>query len=296
MKRVLSLDGTRRLSDGSPEALVTAIRRGADLHIGTEFRHNEHVDTSSASAEVVRELAEFRATYLIEDAWVAGIMTMRQPIGLPLMFGPRPSISFFMYNQDGSQAVARPHLDGRLTKGPAGSSSIDHHPTMPKFHEIDSWDALTNAPSSNFIYDFDRYDFLVRDDWTEVLSHDDQGMVVSGSVDALEDVFAAGGEVKAGIRGLSADLDRPGAVAADHEVFVQIGSSYLYTEHKLFIAGTHPLARVRASAPMLYTSDGWDFGWLLLRTDGRVVRRLCDPYTLQFCDSEARHAIRWFIR
>lgn len=294
--RALSLDAERRVRDGSAEALAAAIRRGADLHIGTEFRHNEHVDTSSDSPEVVRELAEFRTTYLIEDRWTAGIMTLRQPVSLPEAFGPRPSMSFFLYNQDGTQAIARPHLDGRPSAAATGSAPIDSHPDMPKYHVLDSWDAETNAPSSTFIYDFEHFDFLVRDNWTEVLAHDATGAVLHGSADALGEVCADGGEVKAAVQGLCADLAEPGAAATDHEVFVQVGSSYYYTEQRLFIAGTHPLPRVRASIPLRYATQAWDFGWLILRTDGRVISRICDPYTLRFHDGETRHAIRWFVR
>ena len=296
LHRALSLDAERRVRDGSAKALAAAIRRGADLHIGTEFRHNEHVDTSSDNPETVRELAEFRTTYLVEDRWTAGIMTLRQPVSLPDAFGPRPSMSFFLYNQDGTQAIARPHLDGAPTTDATGAAPIDSHPNMPKYHQIDSWDADTNAPSSNFIYDFEHFDFFVRDDWTEVLAHDADGAVVQGSVDALGEVCAAGGEIKAAIRGLCADLAAPGAAACEHEVFVQIGSSYYYTQQRLFIGGTHPLPRVRASIPLRYATQAWDFGWLLPRTDGRVIRRLCDPYSLRFHDSQSRHAIRWFAR
>ncbi len=292
----LSLDARRQVRDGSAAALADAIRRGADLHIGTEFRHNEHVDTSSDNPEVVRELAEFRTTYLIEDRWTAGIMTLRQPVSLPEAFGPRPSMSFFLYNQDGTQAIARPHIDGRPSAAETGAAPIDSHPDMPKYRPLDSWDAATNAPSSNFIYDFEHFDFLVRDNWTELLAHDAAGAVVHGSPDALGDICSAGGEVKAAVEGLCADLAAPGAAAADHEVFVQVGSSYYYTEQRLFIAGTHPLPRVRAAVPLRYKTRAWDFGWLILRTDGRVIRRLCDPYTLRFHDSESRHAIRWFVR
>ena len=294
--RALSLDAERRVCDGNATALADAIRRGADLHIATAFRHNEHVDTSSDNPESVRELAEFRTTYLIEDCWSAGIMTLRQPVSLPDEFGPRPSMSFFLYNQDGTQAIARPHLDGAASAGATGAAPIDSHPNMPKYHVLDSWDAETNAPSSNFIYDFEHFDFLVRDNWTEVLAHDAGGAVLHGSPSALGDVCAAGGEVKAAIQGLCADLAEPGAAAADHEVFVQVGSSYYYTEQRLFIGGTHPLPRVRASIPLRYATRAWDFGWLIVRTDGRVIRRLCDPYTLRFHDGESRHAVRWFVR
>jgi hypothetical protein len=78
-------------------------------------------------------------------------------------------------------------------------------------------------------------------------------------------------------------------------VFVRIGSSYYYTQQALFMAGSHPVVRVKPGVPLLYETRGWDFGWLMVRTDGRVVYRRCDPYTLEFQDRSARHPIRWFV-
>ena len=61
-------------------------------------------------------------------------------------------------------------------------------------------------------------------------------------------------------------------------------------------ADLHRLIRVRPDIPMLYQSESWDFGWLMLRTDGKVVYRRCDPYSLAFDDRELQHSIRWFTR
>ena len=47
---------------------------------------------------------------------------------------------------------------------------------------------------------------------------------------------------------------------------------------------------------MRYQGESWDFGWLMLRTDGKVVYRRCDPYSLAFDDRELQHSIRWFTR
>jgi hypothetical protein len=281
--------------EGSEAALCDAIRRGADLLVGTEFRHNEHIDVTSDNPEMIREVAEFRVTYLLEDRWAAGIMSLRQPISLPDRFGERPSMSFFLYNQNGSQAIARPYLDGRTPMDDTGASQLEAHSDMPKYHQLDRWDADTNAPSSNFIYDFELYRFLVRDNWQEVLSHDSDGTVLSGSVDALTEAFASGCEVKTAVRGLCNDLAENPAETVDHEVFVQAGSCYYYTQQRLFIAGSHPVIRVRPAIPLEYTSRGWDFGWLMLRTDGSAVQRICDPRTLRFADTHGRYAMRWFV-
>ncbi len=293
---VYSLDSTRRPVFGSEKELAATIRRGADLRIYTEFRHNEHVDTTSKNPELVREVADFRVTYLLENRWTVGIINLRQPISLPDGFGPRPSMSFFMYNQDGGQAIARPYLDGAPKNGEPVPSPLDDHSAMPKYHQSDSWDAETNAPSSNFLYDFETFQFWVRDEWEEVLSHTANGRVVSGSVQALVKEFSQGREVKVGIRELCADLLADPARALEHEVFVQVGSCYYYTARKQFIAASQPVVRVKPAIPARYESKGWDFGWLMPRTDGFVARWLVDPYTLKFHKSEGHYAIRWFVR
>jgi hypothetical protein len=290
---VLTLDSRREPVSGSPEKLQAAIRRGADLRISTEFRHNEHIDTTSASAELISEVADFRITYVLEDRWVAGIINLRQPIELPNGFGPRPSMSFFLYNQNGQQAIARPYLDGAPITGKPGISPPDDHSAMPRFHEQDNWDMGTNAPSKNFIYDFDLYRFLVSDTWTEKLSHTADGMVLSGSVEELAAEVSRGREVKVAVSGLCADMTDN---AISHEVFIHCGSCYYYNSQNLFMSASQPVVRVWPAIPLVYASQNWDFGWLMPRSDGLVARWLVDPYTLKFRKSEGRYAIRWFVR
>ncbi len=291
----LGLDSTRTVVAGSEKALIDGIRKGGDLRICTEFLHNEHIDVRSESVERVREVAEFGVTYLVEERWVAGIMSLRQPVQLPTGFGQRPSMSFFLSNQDGRHGIARPYLDGLPVHGTPGPSAKDEPADMPKYHTHSSWDAQTNAPSSNFTYDFDVFKYYVCNSWEEVLCHDADGRAQSGSVDALASAFSDARAVKVGITGLCSDLaDKHSSL--EHEVFVEMGSSYYYVDQKLFIAGSHPVVRVKAGIPLRYQSRCWDFGWLLVRTDGVVVYRRCDPYTLGFEDGQQRHAIRWFVR
>ena len=52
----------------------------------------------------------------------------------------------------------------------------------------------------------------------------------------------------------------------------------------------------KPSIPLLYTSAGWDFGWLMVRTDGQVARLLVNPYTLKFERTTRHYALRWFVR
>ena len=292
----LELDHRRSITIGSQVALRDAIRNGADLRIYTEFRHNEHIDTSSENTELIREAAEFRASYLVDDRWVAGIMTQRQPVDLPEGFGQRASMSFFMYNEDGQQAVARPYLDSASASENSEPSEITVAKKMPKYHLLDTCDENTNAPSRNFVYDFEIFRYLVRDDWQEVLSHNADGSVNSGSVGELADAFSRGVEVKVSILNACQDLVENDPAPLRHEVFIQLNSCYFYTKKKLFIGATHPLVRVRPSIPMEYRSGGWDFGWMVVRSDGHVTLRLVDPYTLSFRDKNMHHSLRWFIR
>jgi hypothetical protein len=217
-------------------------------------------------------------------------------VELPQGFGPCPSLSLFLYNEDGRQAIARLHLESPPPLVRLGPSPPADHSAMPKYHEIDRWDDGSNAPSSNFIYDFEVLRWFVRDDWTEALHHDSDGSVLAGSVDTLADAFARGAEIKASLGDLCADLTFPGAIRPAHEVFIQTGSCYYYTCKKLFIAGSHPLVRVAPAIPLVYRTHGWDYSWLVLRSDGRVARLSYDPYTLKTTRATGHHAIRWFFR
>jgi len=292
---VQTLNRDRRLIGGSSDDLRAAIRNGADLRIYSEFYHDEHIDPASDNHELVQESMDMRATYLVDDRWAAGLLTLRQPVELPDRFGPRPSLSLFLYNEDGQQAVARPILDGPPSNGAPGPSPSADHSQMPRYHELDRWDDATNAPSSNFIYDFETLRYFVREDWREVLHHQSDGTVLSGSIDDLADAFRRGAEFKVGIRDLCADLSAAGDVLP-HEVFIQLGSCYYYTREKLFIAGAHPVPRVRPGIPMRYTTRGWDYAWLLPRTDGHVALLIYDPYTLTPRREFGHFEMRWFFR
>lgn len=295
-KSVLTLDSNRKVISGSNHALADAIRNGADLRVYTEFHHNEHIDTRSSNPELIQEVADFRITYLLEDRWVAGIINLRQPIDLPNGFGPRPSMSFFLYNQNADQAIARPYLDGQVPAGKKGPAPVDDHSDMPKYHQSDNWDLGTNAPSSNFVYDFNIYKFWVCDDWKEVYSHTADGVAVSGSIDQLAKAFAEGREVKVGISGLCSNMTPATDTTMPHEVFVQCGSCYYYTERKQFMAASQPVVRVKPAIPLRYKSDEWNFGWMMPRTDGHVAMWIVNPYSLRFEKKNGQYAMRWFVR
>ena len=292
--QVLELDSSRQPVGGDVGSLVEAVRSGADLRIGTGFRHNEHIDTSSDRDELIAEVMDFRVTYLVEDRWVAGIQNQRMPVALPDGFGPRESMSFFLYNQDGHQSIARPFLDGSQPSALPGVSTPNPWPSMPRYHELSSFDEGTNAPSSNFVYDFEYFRYFVGSGWREVYSHESDGRVTGGSIEELAAAVGEGAEAKVAIRGLCRDLEES-AGAVDHEVFLHLGACYYYTQEQRLMAAAHPVVRTRPGTPLGYGSRSWDFGWLMPRTDGFVAGWLCDPYTLKFRRDDQRYAIRWFV-
>lgn len=293
---VLELDEKRKAVKGSEALLCDAVRRGADLRIYTEFKYNEHIDPQSNNSEPVLEISDFPVTYLIDDCWVAGIMSQRQPINLPGIFGARPSMSFFLYNQNGAQAIACPFFDGKAPSGKPGPSPTEEDKSFSKYHKIDLWDADTNALSSNFIFDFGSFRFCVRDDWKEVLSHTEDGTIISGSINLLSEALSNGSEIKVSIKNLCKDLTPETSHNTAHEVFIKTCACWFCTEQKMFVAGTNPLVRVRPNIPLVYSSNAWDFGWMILRTDGYAVKRICNPYTLKFTDTLQNFAVRWFAR
>ncbi len=118
-------------------------------------------------------------------------------------------------------------------------------------------DVGTTGPSRNFVYDMERYRYFVRDEWDEVLAHDERGEVVRGSFDALEAAQVAGREIRVGIAGLASGLAAGPAGTGDplrHEVFSNVGSGFLHTGPRLYAALTHPLVRVAPAVPLRYAS------------------------------------------
>jgi hypothetical protein len=229
---------------------------------------------------LIREVIDFRETIVIEGRYAAGITTLRQALHPPFGFNAGPKMSFFLYTVDGEQACANvvfgdaPALDAGF-----GTRLVVPTPAdMPKMGPDEVFDLGTVAPSRNFVYDFERYRYFVRDDWQEL-----------DGFDALEAAQIAGREIKVGVR----DLLGPGS---DHEVFIGVGSGFLHTGPRVYSCLTHPFVRVRPAVPIRYASGNWDVAWAFLRSNGFAIVRRFDPQTREWSDREERFTMRWFAR
>ena len=159
-------------------------------------------DGDPAHDGLIREVIDFRETLLLDGRHVAGITTLRQALHPPFGFNGDPRMSFFLYQSDGRQACANV-LFGDVPSDvrPGARGELPTPADMPKMSPEVVYDIGTTGPSRNFVYDMEVYRYFVRDDWEELLAHDADGRVVSGSIDAIEAAQIAGREIKVGIRG-----------------------------------------------------------------------------------------------
>jgi hypothetical protein len=298
----LELSPDRTVRAGSFTDLAAAVGRGADLRLYTEFLHEEHISPGSSTPGIndarnhglIRESIDFRQTILIDGSHVAGATLLRQPLEPTTGFnGVQPKMSFFMYNMTGEQSHANIVLDDTAPTAAAGERKVvGTDASMLKMSEQETFDAGTLAPSRNFIYAFEKYRFFVSDTWTEVLSHDEAGRVVAGSIDAVEQAQIDCREFKVAIRGLGHLLGK----GPDHETFISVGSGFFHTGRRFHETLSHPLLRIAPAVPMQFGSHKWDVCWVALRTDGVATVRRLDPYTRRHADAPARVACRWFAR
>lgn len=287
----LALDNARCVTSGSRQALAAAVRRGADVRCYTTFDYGEHMNVPDSKVGLVQEMMNFPLTYWLEGEHTAAIQTTRYPANCSLGFGERPSLSFFLYNENGQFGIARPYLDGGCGDPRMGVAAADG-----RYRVLEAADDRSPCPCENATYEFGMYRWWVRDDWEEVLSHDAAGRVAGGSLAGLRQAFRAGRSLKVGVGGLCADLSPAHVAQCAHEVFTELGPIYNHEDQGFLGGESFPLVRVAPAVPLVYRSGNWNYGWILPRTDGIVHQLVIEPPTHRFIRTEGRHAIRWFAR
>lgn len=288
--RKLEMNEGREVTGGGFKNLAASVSRGADIRCYTTFDYGEHMDTPGSDVGLIEEMMDFGVLYLLGGSRVAGIETTRYPADCSFGFQPCPSLSFFLYNDNGQFGIARPYLDGRKSK-----AKLEDQPGS-KCHSLGTFDDGTSCPSENATYEFGEYVWWAKDDWQEVLSHDSQGSVLGGSLEAMWDAFRSGKEIRVGVKQLCDFLVSEGEQTIEHEVFVRLGPIYAHRDQGVLGGESQPLVRVVPNIPMEYGSGNWNYGWILPRTDGVVHQLVIDPYTNEFIRIESRCSVRWFVR
>ncbi len=288
--RKLEMNESREVTNGSFEVLAASVSHGADVRCYTTFDYSEHMGSPDSNVGLVEEMMNFGVMYLLQGNRIAGIETTRYPADCSLGFQPQPSLSFFLYNDNGQFGIARPYLDGRRSKAELAEQPV------PKYSSLGTFDDGTSCPSENATYEFGEYKWWAKDDWQEVLSVDPKGSVLNGSLEELWKAFRSGKEIKVGVKQLCDFLVPQGEQTIEHEVFVCLGPIYAHRDQGFLGGESQPLVRVSPNIPLEYRSGNWNYGWILPRTDGVVHQLVIDPYTNKFSRIESRCSTRWFIR
>jgi hypothetical protein len=184
-------------------------------------------------------------------------------------------------------------LDDLSYGAPGACRDVEAAANIPKMSCTQLNDEGTSGPSLQFVYEFERYRYWVRDDWELMLAHGADGTVTDGSWRDLHDAHRAGRDIKIGLVNLSADL---AAEAMEHVVFSPAGSSWTHAPTELIETMSHPLIRVAPGKPFAYSSGNWDVSWVFIRSTGEATIRRLDPYTRRFEDRKTRLGCRWYVR
>lgn len=233
----LELDERRRVVSGSAAELAAAVRGAADVRCYTTFDYGEHMSVPDSGVGLVQEMMNFGVTHWLEGEHAAGIQTTRYPANCSPGFQSFPSVSFFLYNDNGECGIARPCLAQQGSALLAGD-------VPEKYTTLDRWDSDTPSPSENYIYEFGVCRWWTREAWEAVLAHDADGVPTSGSLEALQDAFRAGRDIKVGVGDLCADLACGGGQPIAHEVFVGMGPLYNHQDQGFLGGESLPLVRV----------------------------------------------------
>ena len=265
----------------------TAIGRGADLRIYTEFLYEEHIlpgggDDRSGRPDprghrLPRDDPRRRTRTWPRSRPCASRWSRRTASTAPTR---RCRSSCTRWTASRRWPTSCSATRRRPSCRP-GERTVEPTPAdMPKMGDQEFFDVGTTGPSRNFVYDMETYRFIVRDEWQEVLAHDADGRVTAGSFAALEEAQIAGREIKVGIRDLGRRPRDGGDRRVAHEV-VHARRVRLPPRPGRAVRHAHPSPRPdRAGAiPLRYRSGNWDVAWVFLRTDGQAHVRRIDPYT-----------------
>ena len=280
---------------------MTNENRSADLLCTTDANHQPIAGSVATAAEAVREGCDLRrfSTYMLEGTglveetmtlqttWffdeqnVGGLQTLRHPVNAALGITRQPSLALWIFGVAARQCSTFVPLDGQ-----------------PMADATDRWAEVDNDPygAEGDEYVPKRYQWWARRGWEQICAHDENGNASVGSWKSLHEAANDGCVLKAGIRNLWCGIGPDCEPTPEHEVFVECTTDFSHVDEGFFGSLTQPTFLLKPCVPLVFTAGAYAPGWLVVRSDGNVLRQTMEPVRMKWERVWSRHAVRWFAR
>ena len=266
-------NGDHQPVSGLVAAVAQAVRRGCDLR---RFSTYELEGTG-----LVEETMTLQTTWVFDDKHVGGLQTLRHPVDAALGISRQPSLALWIFGVAARQRSTFVPLDGN-----------------PMVNATEQWAQVDNDPygAEGEEYIPRRYHWWARGGWEEICAHSEEGNASKGSWKALQEAANDGCVFKVGIRNLWSGFVPDNEQTPEHEVFVECTTDFSHVHDEFFGSLTQPTFLLKPCVPLVFERGCYAPGWLIVRSDGRVLRQTVDPTTMRWERMWSRHAVRWFAR
>ena len=258
---------------GSVATVAEAVCGGCDLRRFSTYKLK--------GTGLVEETMALQTTWVFDEQNVGGLQTLRHPVDAASGISRQPSVALWIFGVAARQCSTFIPLDGK-----------------PMADATEQWAEVDNDPyaAEGDEYVPTRYQWWARRGWEQICAHDEHGNASMGSWKALREAANDGCVLKVGVRnlwrGFVADREQTPA----HEVFIECTTDFCHVDEGLFGSLTQPTFLLKPCVPLVFTGGAYAPGWLVVRSDGNVLRQTLDPMTMKWGQVWSRHAVRWFAR
>lgn len=258
---------------GSVAAVAEAVRSGSDLRRFSTYKLK--------GAGMVEETMTLQTTWVFDERNVGGLQTLRHPVDCGLGIKVQPSLALWIFPVGVQQRSTFVPLEG-----------------IPMADATDQWAQVNNNPYGADDEEFvpQRYQWWARSDWEQICAHDELGNPFLGSWKNIHAAAHDGCVLKVGVKNLWSDFASDRKEFRDHEVFVECTTDFSHVDGEFFGSLTQPTFLIQPCIPLIFTDGYYALGWLVVRSDGRIQRRVLNPSTMQWEQKWGRYAVRWFAR
>jgi hypothetical protein len=256
---------------GSVASAASAVRLGCDLH-----RFSTYLLEGTG---IVEETMKMQTTWLFDNDNVGGFQTLRHPVEGGLGVSMRPCMALWIFSVANIQRCAFVPLDGKAM----GEKT---------------WAKINNEPYSLAKDEFvpSRYIWKAINGWEQIYAHDKHGDPLVGNWNHLSEAVSDGCVIKVGIKNLWSVMTPSLKECEDHEVFIECTTNFAHRDEKFFSCLTLPTFMLQPVLPLLFKDGYFVYGWLVVRSDGKVQLQIFDASSMSWKTTWKRFAIRWFAK